>query len=395
LAAYSLLLVATPFLLLRAYLQTAIGSLSRLSLPVAGHEVLLVPLLAVLLVAALAWWGRRLLRPRSAFVVLWVLLLWGFGHQVADFYFGHWRTDLQHNWHTLAYLLFALLYWRYHVHCGRPPERAALPGLLLALLVSAGDETIQVFISSRIFDVGDIGKDAWGAAIGLSAVTLHESWPALWAEGPALWRPRWRDYRSAALPQLVLTLAAAGLLLVVGSLLTDSRSLPWVLLCWSGGLGLGMLAIHAWGRRPWRMALLGLLLLGAAAQSYGLVTQSRGRIAACGFGWVVYSGIPIPGFDVLIRPSGVFRLVDKKHHFNARDQQTLLRMPGDILLIGSGMQGRGGLGFPEAFPVQFLPDPELQRAVQVIVLPTREACAVYNRLREEGRRVTFVLHTTC
>ncbi|MFA7329682.1 MAG: VanZ family protein [Candidatus Delongbacteria bacterium] len=395
LAAYALLLIVTPFLLLRAYLQQAIGELSRTPLPGGDGEFLLMPWLALLAAGASAWLLRRQLRPRSLAVLAGVLALWAAGHQVADYYFGHLPTDLQQNWHTLAYLIFAGLFWRWHVRRGRPAHLAALPGLGAALLLSACDETIQVFISSRIFDVGDIGKDAWGAAIGLGAVTVHQAWPALAREGWRPWRPRWRDYRQAAVPQLALNLGAAWLLLGVGSLLTDLRYLPWALLGWLGLTGGAVLLVHGLGRPGWRVLLGGLLSLGALGLGASHLLQPRDRIQACGRHWIVYSGLPLPAFDVLIRPDGGFRLVDKKHAFGTRDQQTLLRLPADILLIGSGFTGQGGLGFPEGLPVQFLPGLELERAVQLIVLPTPQACAVFNRLKDEGRRVTFVVHVSC
>ena len=50
---YSALLVATPFLMLRAYLQDAIGRVSLAEIPIAGLSVPVVPLVAAGCVGAL------------------------------------------------------------------------------------------------------------------------------------------------------------------------------------------------------------------------------------------------------------------------------------------------------------------------------------------------------
>ncbi|MDP2360391.1 MAG: VanZ family protein [bacterium] len=394
-ALYALLLVLTPFLLLRNYLQGAIGEFSRFRVDLFGQPLLLVPLLAALLAAVGLWLARRRLNRRTLPVLLLVGLLWAAGQQVSDYYFGHTATDLQHNWHTIAYGIFALLFWRAAQRRGLSAERIIVPGLATALALSAMDEGVQVIISTRIFDVGDIGKDGWGAAIGLSAVTLHEAWPALRREGFRLARPRLRDYRCAAFPQLVYALLFAFIFLSVGSLFTDAAYVGYVLAISAGAFIALFLLVHLLGKPGWRWAALGLMLTLAALQAWMVARQPRGRVHHVGRHRVVYSGVPVPLADLLIHEDGSFRPIDKKHSFNKRDQQTLVRQTSHILLIGSGMKGRGGQGFPEPFPVQFLPDLEEDRAVQVIVLPTTQAVAVYNRLRDEGRRVTFVVHTGC
>ena len=138
--------------------------------------------------------------------------------------------------------------------------------------------------------------------------------------------------------------------------------------------------------------LLAVVLVG---QGYSYVKHRSEGIVSNRYGLTVYRGIPIPFFDVLFFPDGAFRLVDKKHHFNYRDRTFLLKQKTDIVLIGSGRDGKGGGGFAEAGISQFTFNPFTQRGTQVIILRTPEACRVFNRLRREGKNVLFVLHNTC
>jgi hypothetical protein len=87
--------------------------------------------------------------------------------------------------------------------------------------------------------------------------------------------------------------------------------------------------------------------------------------------------------------------VDKKHYFKSRDQTYLKRRRPDILIIGTGYRGLGGQGFPHQRGSGFIYNPYTQRGTQVIILKSREACALYNQLKRDGKNVLFVLHTTC
>ncbi len=173
LTAYACLLVATPFLMLRNYLQPAIGRLSRATFTLSSIDLPLIPMVALplgLLALWLAWkrWGKRVI-PLTGFV----LAAWLSAQQVADYYFNHQWYELQHNWHYLAYLVYSLLFWRASESLKLAGGRRFAAGLGLALLLSFGDELIQIYISSRVFDVSDIAKDFWGAATGLSVIQLN------------------------------------------------------------------------------------------------------------------------------------------------------------------------------------------------------------------------------
>ena len=113
------------------------------------------------------------------------------------------------------------------------------------------------------------------------------------------------------------------------------------------------------------------------------------------YGLTTYRGVPLPFFDLMIYPGGAFRPIDKKHYFNNRDRTFLDRKEADILLIGTGYRELGGQGFPHPKGSRFVYNPITTRGCQVILLGSADACVYYNRLRKAGKRVLFVLHTTC
>ncbi|MCD6176907.1 MAG: hypothetical protein J7K29_03610, partial [Candidatus Cloacimonetes bacterium] len=111
-------------------------------------------------------------------------------------------------------------------------------------------------------------------------------------------------------------------------------------------------------------------------------------------GMIVYKGIPIPYFDIMIFPDGTFRLVDKKIYFNQKDKvNRIFKYANDILLIGSGENGEGGMGFiDEQRETQFIFNSQKKLPLQVIVLKTPNACKEFNLLKNKGYDVMFIIH---
>jgi hypothetical protein len=93
--------------------------------------------------------------------------------------------------------------------------------------------------------------------------------------------------------------------------------------------------------------------------------------------------------DVIILPERVlpnwWRV--QGHTLSGEDLQQALNAAPEILIVGRGMYGR--MGVPDAVR-EALDD----AGVELIDLGTREACEVYNQVREE-RRVVAALHLTC
>ncbi|MBU0616608.1 MAG: VanZ family protein, partial [Planctomycetes bacterium] len=325
-----------------------------------------------------------------------VLLMITLAQQITDYYFDHNFYDLQQNWHYVAYGIFAYMMYRDLRPRGWPSARIMLLTFCAALLFSTFDETFQMHMSSRIFDVSDIAKDVSGALIGIVLVYLG---------GPmgetllANWRPirhrRLRDYLNHPVSALVLMTVFAALLVCISSLLSDFEHWPIVAMLTVGGFVVFFLLLHLSQYKWCKYALLTIVVLGGTAQAWAYLKHRSDYIVHNRFGLTVYKGIPVPFFDLMVFPDGGFRLVDKKHFFNSRDQAFFLRRKPDILLIGSGSRGLGGKGLYEDAPNQFVYNRYTKQGTQVIILPTPEACRLFNRLKHENKNVLFVLHNTC
>ena len=144
-----------------------------------------------------------------------------------------------------------------------------------------------------------------------------------------------------------------------------------------------------------KFTLLSIFVCAVLLQTYFFVKYRSANIVNHRHGLTVYKGIPIIFFDAMIFPDGTFRLVDKKHFFNLRDQKFFSKQRADILVIASGSKGEGGQGFPVKAPVQFIYNYYTQRGTQVIILENSQASELFNRLKSEGKNVLFILHNSC
>ncbi len=393
---YSLLLVATPFILLQSFLVETIGQVSGITVPLGGVDLPIVPGAALILAIAAAIYFRAYVTRYLILALAIVLVMITLAQQITDYYFDHNFYDLQQNWHYIAYGLFAYMMYRDLHPRGWPPARIMLLTYLAALLFSTFDETFQMKMSSRVFDISDTAKDISGALMGMVLVYLGGPMGATLL---ANWRPirhrRLRDYFRHPFSALVLMTVFAALLVCISALLSDFEHWPIIvvltLAAFAGFFALLHLSQHRWCR----YTLLGLAVLAVGAQTWSYAKYGSEQIVHNQYGLTVYKGIPVPFFDLMVFPDGGFRPVDKKHYFNSRDQAFFLKRKPDILLIGSGSLGMGGRGFFENVPNQFMYNRYTRQGTQVIILPTPEACRLFNRLKQENKNVLFVLHNTC
>ncbi len=393
---YSMLLIATPFILLQNFLVETIGAISSSTFELFGRPIPIVPAAALVVAVGLLIRFRSLLtRVRMAAVAVAVLLI-ALAQQVTDYYFGHNFYDLQQNWHYIAYGIFAFMMYRDLAPRGVPLARIMLITYCAALLFSAFDEAFQMHMSSRVFDLSDTAKDVWGTLIGMVVVYLcGKQSAALLADWRNVRRPRLRDYLSHPFSLLIFMTAFGFLFICFSSLLSDFEHWKHVVIFTVASFLVFFFILHISQYKWAKYSLLTILIVAVVGQCYFFARHRSDHIIYNRFGLTVYKGIPIPFFDVLIFPDGTFRPVDKKHYFNSRDQAFFLRHEPDVLLIGSGTHGRGGTGFPLGEANQFVFNRYTERATQVIILTTPEACRVFNRLKREGKNVLFVLHNTC
>ncbi len=393
---YSFLLVYTPFILLQNYLIDLVSDTSRSTFELGSLHVPVVPIAAgVLLLLGILRFRRSVTRRMLAAAGI-VVLMDTLAQQITDYYFGHRFYDLQQNWHYIAYGLFAFMVYRDLIPRRLPLARILWLTYFGALGFSLFDEFFQRQISSRVFDLSDTSKDLWGCLMGMVLIYLGGQRSQELLRGWSQIRQKHvgAHFRNP-LTSLLLMVAFCLIFLCVTALLSDPQY-AWTATGTTVALCVVFLAAFTLlFTRAGRIVLAAAVLALLGIIGYGSIRRGGEPITHARAGLTVYQGVPLPFFDVMFRPDGSFRLVDKKHFFNQRDQDFLLRQKCDIIVIGSGEKGLGGLGFPERSMVQFLYNPYLDRATQVITLRTPEACRLFNRLRQEKKSVLFILHNTC
>ncbi len=382
--------------MLRTYMQQAISRLSLSQIPIGGVEIPLVPLAATLVLAAVyAIYRPRITRRRLAALVAGVAMI-VFAQQITDYYFGHRFYEIQVNWHYFAYGIFAFMAYRDLRPRGVSLARTLLVTFALAIGYSTFDEIFQLAVSSRIFDVSDIAKDCWGVTTGITMILIG-------GEHPELARGAWKRIRHASLagylshpPSIwVLEIVFGVFFLGYSSLLTESRYAGQIAFLTAASVLAFWLVLHLSRRRLWGRALLLLAAIIVVYIGVQLVRHRSDQIVSHRYGLVVYKGIPLPYFDLMVFPDGGFRLVDKKHYFNKRDRDFLNRFESDIILIGSGYHGEGGRGYAHQRGSGFVYNIATARGTQVIIMGSRDACERFNELKRQGKNVLFILHTTC
>lgn len=393
---YSMLLVATPFVLLQNFLVEKISELSGSSFELGNTELPILPILAAVLVIVLLAVLRSYLTWLRVLSAVIVVLMNSLSQQITDYYFDHNFYDLQQNWHYFAYGILAYMIYRDLAPRNIPPARIMLITYIAALCFSTFDEVFQMHISSRVFDVSDIAKDLWGSLMGIVFLNLIVTKPGTLArQWKRVRHRRLQDYLTHPPSLLVLMFTFALLLLCYSSLLSKYEYCGYVVLFTVVSFMAFFFLLHLSQYQRFKYALIVIFVCAVLLQTYFFAKYRSDNIVHNEYGLTVYKGIPILFFDAMIFPDGTFRLVDKKHYFNYRDQNFLKKQRTDIIIVSSGSEGKGGHGFPVKAPVQFIYNQYTQRGTQVIILENSQACELFNRLKDEGKNVLFVLHNTC
>jgi hypothetical protein len=116
--------------------------------------------------------------------------------------------------------------------------------------------------------------------------------------------------------------------------------------------------------------------------------ENQPRIENIRFGKIIIDGHAY-NRDVIVLPDRVlpnwWRV--EGHNLSYEDLQQALSDPPELLVIGTGLFGR--LRVPEAVQEKVQAE-----GIEISVLPTRDACDLYNEMFEK-KRVTAALHITC
>jgi VanZ family protein len=391
---YSLLLVFTPFILLQNYLQDLISKISNSTFSIGFLNIPYMLLVFGMLVGLVLFKSRRSFNFHKGFTWLFIYFLWFIGQQTTDFYLNHKFYDLQNNWHYLAYGLYVIVAYNALSHKISQKSKLILNIFLRALIISTIDEIVQIYISNRVFDVSDIAKDLWGTVAGIIILFIGYTNPEIIQKE---WKIRYentKQYFNNPLSTIFLIALFSYILLFVSSLLTSSEFVFYIVLITVFIFGFVFSIIHFTQIKSAKWILIIVFSALIIAQITSFFTNFSKNITFNQSGITIYKGIPLVYFDVLIYENGFFRFVDKKTNFNQGDLLLFFEKTNHILLIGTGEKVSGHIGFPEDLTSQFIYNFKKKRPIQVIVLPTAQACKVYNRLKDEGKKVTFVLHNT-
>lgn len=393
---FAILVVLTPFVVVTRYLQGIAHIVSHLKLSLFGFEIPYVLILAgACLIALLIWQFRNLTRRKilSLLVIVFLILL---SHQTMDMYLQMSFFDLQQNWHYFAYGAYAFFFFRAFNARKMPKNKMILYTYFSAISISCFDEAFQYFMSDRVFDISDIVKDSLGVFLGLLLVLfVTETYGTLEIKGRSIAQRKISNYFRDPLSALVMLGVLTVSSVLISPLLTDHENwFPCIVGCLSLFVVV-MAVIHFSQFKIIRRIFIAIFALLLILLSGSFLLNHDKNITHNSFGLSVYKGIPIPFYDAVIFPDGTFRLADKKHRFSSRDQEYFLKTKADILLVGSGSESRGGKGFDINIGSTFIFNPKTIKGMQLIILPTPEACEKFNQLRKDGKSVVFVLHNTC
>jgi VanZ family protein len=429
---FTLLLILTPFLMLQNYLQNAIGHASRAAIDLGFISIPYLVIIALIVLILFFYLSRNFLTKKKLLYLGLILVFVAIGQKTADYYYNHKFYDLQQNWHYIAYGIFSFVAFRRFSIKPMPTHKILFIIFTMAMAISLFDEYIQVYISSRVFDLGDVGKDLWGNMAGSIFVFFYLE------DGKGFTNYRLRnkklkDYYTNPFSLLCLEIIFAYIFLFVGSNISDDKYC--IVECCP--LVIAMLIIPTWGKnKAIHMAIwigrgiillislfcfpvllialiifiITFLLIHAGVINKVVLWTIRAVIVLIVFlvfiaarfgdsgistvkpGYINYNGIPLLYFDYMIFPDGTFRTVDKKESFNVRDKQKIEDLGTDILLIGKGIKGQGGKGWNDILTTEMVYNTYKNKVYQIIKQPNRQACETFNRLKKENKNVLFIIH---
>jgi hypothetical protein len=346
-------------------------------------------------VLAFIIWQRKNITKRKIIATLIVLLLIFVAHRTMDIYLGLSFFDLQTNWHYVAYCAYAFYFFRAFYARNFSPNRMIILAYFSTLMMSLFDETFQLFMSDRVFDVSDIAKDALGIYIGLITVLfIAETYGSISISFKSLPQKRLLDYLRKPLASIItLGILTISFILLTPLLTEYEYCLTGVLL----SIGLSaflMMVIYISRYRIFRIISLLIIAIMFIFISFSLINNWQNNLSFKKPGLIFYRGIPLPYFDFIVFPNGYCHLIDKKKYFRSTDRDYLLRQKPDIVLIGAGENGSGGKGFDQGIGTHFIFNRYTLRGTQIVILPTSQICEKYNLLKKKGKSVLAVMHNS-
>jgi len=389
---YALLLIATPFILLQNYLQSFIGQMSVKSFEIFNFDFPFTVAITLVIIVTLiiSFWKKFTLTRLISWGI--ILILFWIGQKSTDYYFNHDFYELQYNWHYFAYGIFTYLSYRRLSVKNFSSQKILLITYISAICISAFDEAIQMPLSNRIFDLGDIAKDLWGTMIGLVFIFFILENGKILKNGRKIRQRKIKDYLQNPISLFLLEIVFAYLLMLFSSILTDTKYLFPAFFIPVFVFILFFFIIHLSQKKLYRNIFIILFIIMISVQAVFFIKYKDQNIVYHKNQLTIYKGIPLYYFDVLIYPDGMFRLVDKKETFNKRDLNKIMSFTENILIIGSNKNKSGGRGFPVDTESQFIFNYLNKQGLQIISQKNKDACNKFNQLCKEKKKPALILH---
>ncbi|MCY1722641.1 VanZ family protein [Prolixibacteraceae bacterium Z1-6] len=386
---YAILVVLTPFIMLQNYLQGFVRYLSGVQVTVIGISIPVVLLVfMVLLLFLLIIFKKYVTLFNLAGLAVLLFFLFA-GQKISDFYIDFNYYDLQNNWHYFSYLFFSFISWSYFKEKQVPLHRIHLYTWLFALGISLFDELFQNQMSQRVFDLSDVAKDLWGTTTGMVLITF-------WFEKNKdssfkIRQESVKAYFQNKYAILVVLLITTFVFFNVSSLLTSKVYGFYVILITCFLTVIIFSLVHLFKGFGKKIITLFFIVL-IVGQAFLWFTNRNNNFIFHNNFLTVYRGWFMPFFDVMVFPDKTFRFVDKKVEFNNTDKKVIMKSDPDVILIGAGLYGEGGNGFPLKNETHFILNPTTKKAVQVLIFDSKSACLKYNELSDMGIKTVMVLH---
>ena len=108
---------------------------------------------------------------------------------------------------------------------GKNDSQIIINTFVMALAISTLDELLQMPLSNRIFDIGDISKDLWGTMIGLLFIYLILENGRIFKEKTFIEKKMMSDIYQNPVSLLIALFIVSYIFMVIASLLTESEYL--------------------------------------------------------------------------------------------------------------------------------------------------------------------------
>jgi VanZ family protein len=382
-----------PFIMLQNYLQLTLRNTAGQIIDIFGIGIPLVLLIVIPPLLALLFVNIKKITRFRLLTLLFVIAMLFVGQSVSDFYVNFKFYDLQNNWHYLAYCFFTVISYRYLSTKDVPIHRIIIITFLRGLAISLFDEGVQVFISNRVFDLSDVAKDMWGLWLGNILIFFFIGQGEVIKQFK-IRQKKLKDYIKSPYSLIALQGLFTFEFLFFSANLTNSIYwLQLTVIVLSAAL-ITFFCIHLSQRKLFFRAFIIFFAALAIALGTSFVINKDKGLMSIGNNFIVYKGIPLPYFDVLITSDGFFRFVDKKSELKKGDLSKLNDFYPDIILFALTNKPYVPNQLASVNPMKntyFLYNHLNGSGIQVVVRNYKDAIDEYNRIRMEKNAI-IVIH---